>query len=92
MKVEVIREREGLNSFTETVRACIRQWHDHKFYTKHKDGVIKPLKDLEPELTKPQICELKGGTVAKSSQGIPICKFRSYSVPLSELDVEVDYD
>ena len=65
MKVEIIKEKEGLRSFSEAVRACVRQWHDHKFYTKHNDGKVKPLP--EPELTQEQFCESVGGKSIKKN-------------------------
>jgi hypothetical protein len=64
MKVEIIKEKEGQRSFSEAVRSCVRQWHDHKFYSKYAEGVIKPLKE---ELTQEQFCESVGGIPIKKN-------------------------
>lgn len=71
-------EREGLRSFSEVVRACLRQWYGHKYVTKFRDigkidGTDPAEKRSEDKMTDEQFCEKYKGLIGTDAGGGRYC-------------------
>lgn len=83
-QVEEIKEREGLGSFSETVRACVRQWYAKKYQLPpYAAQVVRETKEKEEKvalesLSFEQKCELLGGET-EIIEGRKMCGIQNYA-------------